>query len=162
MNPEVAEFLARTMRPVHRCKPHIFESMLLHSSAMSRHNMDRLADPNAAAEVGARLFAGRRTLHACLGQELIQHHEVVKLSQGFGEALRKVLSEYVVKSVALNYTKKSGEDYEQLQLRAQSAVAAPAPAKQGLRVKVEALENEWSDARRALLHVRRLWGPSGR
>ncbi|CAF1213086.1 unnamed protein product [Rotaria magnacalcarata] len=35
----------RTVRPVHRCRPEIFESILLHGHVMSRDYMDQLKDP---------------------------------------------------------------------------------------------------------------------
>ena len=35
----------RTVQPVHRCNPCIFESILLHGHVMSRHYMDNLKDP---------------------------------------------------------------------------------------------------------------------
>ncbi|CAF5127966.1 unnamed protein product, partial [Rotaria sp. Silwood1] len=39
----------RTVQPVHRCKPEIFESILLHGHVMSRDHMEQLRDPRFVA-----------------------------------------------------------------------------------------------------------------
>ncbi|CAF4245688.1 unnamed protein product [Rotaria sp. Silwood2] len=39
----------RTVQPVHRCKPEIFESILLHGHVMSRDHMEQLKDPRFVA-----------------------------------------------------------------------------------------------------------------
>jgi hypothetical protein len=80
------------LQPIHRCKAHIFESILVHGEVMSRSHMERLKDPTFVAHTVEQ--------HKCVRKILASH----------GPALQKDAREFIEALVRIEFSTVKGGD----------------------------------------------------
>jgi hypothetical protein len=84
--PQILDWF-RTVRPVHRCNPIIFESILLHGHVMSRDYMENLKKPTFVAT------------------SVMQHYRILRIEDLRIPEYRKQAKEYIIAVVTAEFDK---------------------------------------------------------